>query len=70
MGVKVAYSRISCIVIYLFSMEFGSPPLYAEVNRVARQMDLTYLNELGPYIRVLSQVSDSGEEKKRHEDRM
>ena len=36
-----AYSKISCLVVYLYSMEFGHPPLYAEVNRVTREMDMT-----------------------------
>ena len=30
------YSKVTHLVIYLFSMEFGQPPLYAEVNRVCR----------------------------------
>ena len=37
------YSKITCFILYLYSMEFGNPPLYAEANRVARDMDLKYL---------------------------
>ena len=35
------YSRITCFILYLYSMEFGQPPLYAELNRVCREMDLS-----------------------------
>ena len=47
------YSKISCLVAYLYSMELGSPNLYAEVNRVTREMDMTEIEHLGPYICVL-----------------
>ena len=30
------YSKISCLVMYLYSMEIGLPPLYAKVNKVCR----------------------------------
>jgi len=49
-SIKNPYSKISCIVLYLYSMELGSPTLYAEVNRVARDKDYNYLKELGPYV--------------------
>jgi len=29
-------SKVTTLIIYLFSLEFGKPPLYAEVNRVCR----------------------------------
>lgn len=29
------YSRITCFLIYLYSLEFGSPTLYAELSRAA-----------------------------------
>ena len=35
------YSKVTCLCLYLYSMELGSPPLYAELNRVARDMDLS-----------------------------
>lgn len=37
-------------------MELGIPPLYAEVNRVEREMDKNYLEQLGPYVRALREV--------------
>lgn len=37
LGFKNPYSKISCLISYLYSMELGTPQLYAEVNRVARE---------------------------------
>ena len=45
------------LILYLYSLELGSPPLYAEANRVARDMDLTYLKELGPYVKALGAIT-------------
>ena len=36
LGLLNAYSKASCLLMQLYSMEIGSPQLYAEVNRVAR----------------------------------
>ena len=33
------YSKITCLVLYLYSMELGQPPLYAELTRVSRDLD-------------------------------
>ena len=35
-GLLNPYSKASCLVMQLYSMEIGSPQLYADVNRVAR----------------------------------
>ena len=56
-GVSNPYSRISCFVVKLYSMEIGIPPLYSEVNRVTREMDLTILKEIGPFVRLLSKIT-------------
>lgn len=58
------YSKVSCFILQLYSMEFGSPPLYAEANRVAREMDLSFLKELGPFLKPLSVVAANGEKNK------
>ena len=47
-GLYNPYSKVTCFVLYLYSMEFGSPTLYAELNRVTRDMDLSQLKNLGP----------------------
>ena len=50
LGLCNPYSKVTCLILYLYSMELGMPQLYSEVNRVSRDMDLNYLKELGPYI--------------------
>lgn len=41
LGIDYPYSKVTCLILYLYSMELGTPPLYYEANRVARDMDLT-----------------------------
>ena len=55
------YSAVSCWVLYLYSMELGSPPLYMELNRAAREMDKTKLPQLGPYAEALGWVCNGAE---------
>ena len=57
LGVLNPYSKICCFVMILYSMELGTPPLYAEVNRVVREMDMKLLQDFGPFLKVLSDVS-------------
>ena len=33
------YGKLSCLILYLYSMELGNPPLYYEINRICRAMD-------------------------------
>ena len=56
--------------MYLYSMEIGSPQLYAEVNRVARDQDKTYLKELGPFLKALGRVTWSAESSKLKSDKV
>ena len=56
-GLCNPYSKATCIVLYLYSMELGTPVLYADVNRVTRNMDFTYIKELGPFVRALNIIS-------------
>ena len=51
-------------------MELGSPPLYAEANRVARDMDFSLLKQLGPFIRALYVITSYGEDKKARKDKI
>lgn len=53
------YSLITCLILYLYSMELGSPPLYAEINRVTRTMDTSQLRALGPFAQAFSQIINS-----------
>lgn len=50
LGIRNPYSKVACLVLQIYSMELGCPQLYAEANRVAREMDVTHLKELGPYL--------------------
>lgn len=58
------YSKVSCLLVQMFSMELGSPPLYAEANRVSRDMDYTHFKELGPYLKVVSKITELAEGRK------
>ena len=51
------YNKCVCFILYLYSMEIGSPSLYAEANRVARDVDRSYLKELGPFLRCLNIIT-------------
>lgn len=39
LGLSNPYSKVTCLIMQLYSMEIGSPPLYSEINRMAREMD-------------------------------
>ena len=68
LGLFNPYSKATMLILYLYSLELGSPPLYAEANRVARDMDLTYLKELGPYVRALGIITFWSEENKKEKE--
>lgn len=55
------YSKSTCLMLYLYSLELGVPPLYAEINRVARTGDTTQLLTLGPFIKALGKISEFGD---------
>ena len=57
MNLANPYGKISCLILYLYSLELGSPPLYYEINRVCRTMDKSHLQTLGPYIKALGVVT-------------
>ena len=49
-------------------MELGSQPLYAKLNRVARDMDVNYIMEFRPFLRAFSMISLYGGEYKNKDD--
>ena len=69
-GLLNPYSKATCFILYLYSMELGHPQLYAEANRVARDMDLRYLKELGPFVKALSVITRCAEHQKRNDDKV
>lgn len=64
------YSKITCLILYLYSMELGSPPLYYEINRVCRTKDKKELPKLGPYIMALGLVTSHSEQRRDEEDKI
>ena len=50
------YSKVSCLLLYIYTMELGSPPLYAELNKVRRTMDVDHLMKIGPYSYALFSI--------------
>ena len=64
------YSKTTCLILYLYSMELGTPPLYSVANRVSRDMDLTFLKELGPFLKVLSLITKNAEKEKDNDDKI
>ena len=69
-GLHNPYSNVSCFIVYLYSMEFGSPPLYTEINRVARKLDLSLLKQLGPFIKALHITTYNAERQKNSDDKI
>lgn len=64
------YSQITCFCLYLYSMEFGDPPLYAELNRVCRDMDDSLLETLGPFAKCISLITYCCEHKRSEDDKI
>lgn len=64
------YSQITCFCLYLYSMEFGSPTLYYELNRVCREMDETELETLGPFAKALSFITLCCENMRNDDDKI
>lgn len=50
------YGKITSLILYLMSMELGSPPLYTIFNKANREMDTEKLNNLGPLARALGKI--------------
>lgn len=61
------YGTISCTLFFIYSMELGSPPLYAEVNRVCREKDMFYLPMLGPYIRAMYEITSHAQSNRKYD---
>lgn len=70
LGLNNPYSKICCFILQLYTMEIGTPSLYNEVNRVAREMDMSLLEDLGPYLKALSEITSQGEKNKKKNDKI
>lgn len=51
-------------------MELGFPPLYAELNRVSRDMELTHLEYLGPIQKAMDVITLSAERERTDDDKI
>ena len=56
------YSKVSCLLLYIYTMELSSPPLYSELNKARRTMDTNHLLTLGPYSYGLFSILQRAEE--------
>lgn len=68
MGVLNPYSKISSFLLYLYTMELGDPPIYAELTRVSRDLDFEYRDVLGPLSKALFDITWQGESFKQPAD--
>ena len=54
LSLRNPYSKVTCLLLYLYSMELGSPQFYAEVHMAVREchnnIDENELREFGPYV--------------------
>ena len=64
------YSRVTCFILYLYSLEFGDPPLYTEINQVGRTMDSSLLETLGPFASALAKITYCAESGREDYDRI
>ena len=64
------YSKASCLILYLYTMEFGDPPLYVEVNKVCRTMDKDYLETLGPFIQAFGSIASAADKNRDPRDKI
>ena len=51
-------------------MEFGDPPLYAELNRAARDLDMSLIDSLGPMAKVMSEITYAAENFREKDDKI
>lgn len=64
------YGSAACMILQIYSMELGSPPFYAEFNKVCRNLDYKYLKQLGPFAKALFEICEGAEPNKKVEDRI
>ena len=57
-------------MVYLYSMEFGEPPFYAELNKAIRNMDSTKLQMFGPFARALYEITWNAEAGRNDSDKI
>ena len=64
------YSKASCLILYLYTMELADPPLYEVLNKGMRMKDYTHLPTLGPYAYALGWVTTNAEQGRAKADKI
>ena len=64
------YSKVSCLLLYLYTLELSQPPLYAVLNKARRTMDTQHLMTLGPFSYGLFSVLQRAEENRNRVERI
>ena len=70
LGLSNPYSRISCFVLYLYTLEYGEPSLAQDLSRVARTKDDTMIRSLGPYAQALRKITSEAEAHRDADDKI
>ena len=50
------YSFATTFIMYIYSLELGNPPLYAELNRICREMDMTHFDKIKTGDEVMNEL--------------
>ena len=61
LGLLNPQSHATSLLVYLASLDLGSPSLFQGANRAAREKDLSQLEILGPFIRALNACVQNAE---------
>lgn len=59
-------SKTLSFILFLYTLEFGEPPFYAAINKAMRELDYSTFDTLGPYIRILTNITQTWEVEKKY----
>lgn len=69
-GLFNPYSKATAVVLQLYSMEFGAPPLYAALNTACRDVDTSKMPQLGGYAQCLTMITAAAEKRRKESDKI
>jgi len=64
------YAKAVYVLLSLYSMEFGKPPLYQMLYLAAKTQDMFYLDSLGPFAYALALVTHAAEDYRLADDKI
>lgn len=70
MNLQNPYGKATCLLLNVFTMEFGDPPLYSVINSACRDLNKVYMGTLGPFIACLGAVTEWAEQRREDEDKI